>query len=231
MGRKNQCLNLNSVCPETVMEKYIYEALYYYKDEGGEEGYDLYNVQLLEHFDNKRIQILKKIIENEDRYISYQAMLILISWGIKEGFNKFNDFITEKWYEKLEFEPHRIYDEDNVFDVISRAFNIAYMNGAAEIFVIENMKIILSFYGTNFFEGNLKRVLLKRDGISINLTTEIKAAIEAALKNNRYYQASQLLSLINKYDKSYVSNVIPEFEKHSQIDNRINFNLEELLVK
>ncbi len=213
------------------MEKYIYEALYYYKDEDGEEGYDLYNVQLLEQIDNNRIQILKKIIENEDKYISYQAMLILISLGINEGFNKFNDFITEKWYEKLEFEPHRIYDEDNVFDVISRAFNIAYINGAAKLLVIENVKIILSFYGTRFFEGNLKRVLLKRDEISINLTKEIKVALESALKNKRYYQASQLLSLINKYDKAYVSNVIPEFENLAKIDNRINFNLDELSVK
>jgi hypothetical protein len=213
------------------MEKYIYDALYYYKDDDGEEGYDLFNVQTSDDKDKNRIEILKGILNNEDKYIAYQSMLILLSWGVKEGVDKLNVFIEEKWYEKLEFEPHRIYNEDNVFDVIADALDIAWYNSTDRAWVIEKIKILLSFYGTMFFEGKLKNVLLKRDELAKGLLIEIKSALESSLLNKRYYQASQLLSVINKYDKNYVHSIIPEFEKLSQIDNRINFNLEELLVK
>jgi hypothetical protein len=213
------------------MEKYIYDALYYYKDDDGEEGYNLFNVQTLDDKDKNRIEILKGILNNEDKYIAYQAMLILLSWGIKEGVDKLNVFIEEKWQEKLEFEPHRIYNEDNVFDVIADALDIAWYNSTDRVWIIDKMKILLSFYGIMFFEGKLKKVLLKRDEIAKSLLIEIQTAMQSALLNKRYYQASQLLSVINKYDKNYVHSIIPEFEKLSQIDNRINFNLEELLVK
>jgi hypothetical protein len=213
------------------MEKYIYDALYYYKDDDGEEGYDLFNVQTLDDKDKNRIELLKGILNNEDKYIAYQAMLILLSWGIKEGVDKLNVFIEEKWQEKLEFEPHRIYNEDNVFDVIADALDIAWYNSTDRTWIIEKMKILLSLYGTMFFEGKLKNVLLKRDELAKSLQVQIKSAMESSLLNKRYYQASQLLSVINKYDKNYVNSIIPEFENLSKIDNRINFNLDELLDK
>jgi hypothetical protein len=213
------------------MEKFIYEALYHYKDDDGEEGYDLFCVQTLEHKEKERIDVLKKILENEDRYIAYQAMIILLSWGLDEGFVKLNEFITDKWYEKAEFEPHRIYGEDNVFDVIADALDIAWFNSMDKKRVIDLFKVILSYYGNMFFEGKIKQVLLKREELAMNILPNIKNALEASLKNKRFYQASQLLSIINKYDKKYVEMLIPEFENLAKIDSRINYNLDEILIK
>ena len=67
-----------------------------------------------------------------DVVVSYQAMLILLAWAIPEGFQQLERFISEKWDEKHSFEPHRIYNEDNVYDVIVDALYISTFNGKEE---------------------------------------------------------------------------------------------------
>jgi hypothetical protein len=206
------------------MNNQIHELLYHYNEEG-HEGYDLNEVQLLEKIDSERVEKLKLLLHNDDQYIAYQAMLILLAWSVPEGFELLDRFITEKWDEKTNFEPHRIYNEDNVYDVIANALYIATLNGKNEQELYPYIKQFLNIYGDRFFESNLKNFLLKKN--CRPLLKEIEQAIESALNNKRYYQASQLFPVIVHYDKSNFNKYLDIFNALISLDNRITYNIEE----
>lgn len=206
------------------MNDIIHELLYYYNDEGY-EGYDLSEVQLIGEIDFNRVEELKLLLHNEDKYIGYQAMLILLAWSIPEGFELLERFITEKWDEKENFEPHRIYNQDNVYDVITNALNIATLNGKNEEELYPFIKEFLNLYGEKFFESNLKIFLLKKN--CRPLLNEIEQAIQKALNNKRYYQASQLFPVTVHYNKDAFNKYINIFTPLVSHDNRITYNIDE----
>lgn len=137
------------------MNNKLHELLYYYNEEGY-EGYDLSEVQLLEKKDVDRIEKLKLLLHDDNQYTVYQAMLILLAWSIPEGFEMLDRFIHEKWDEKENFEPHRLYNEDNVYDVITNALYIATFNGKSDQELYPYIRQFLNSYGDKFFESNLK---------------------------------------------------------------------------
>lgn len=206
------------------MNKEIHELLYHYSEEG-QEGYDLNEVQLLEERDFERTEKLKLLLHDEDRYIAYQAMLILLAWAEPEGFKQLDRFISEKWNEKETFEPHRIHGEDNVYDVIANALYIAAINGKPEQELYPYIKHFLEIYGTQFFESNLKEFLLKRN--CTLLLSDIEQAMKDALENKRYYQTSQLFPVLVHYDKNYFHKYKDTFKSLIKEDNRIEYNIEE----
>lgn len=206
------------------MNNEIHELLYHYNEEG-QEGYDLNEVQLLEERDAERTEKLKLLLHNEDRYIAYQAMLILLAWAESEGFKQLDRFISEKWNEKETFEPHRIHGEDNVYDVIANALYIAALNGKPEQELYPYIKHFLEIYGTQFFESNLKEFLLKRNYTL--LLSDIEQAMKDALENKRYYQASQLFPVLVHYDKDNFKKYIDTFTSLIKEDQRIEYNIEE----
>jgi hypothetical protein len=170
------------------LENEIYDTLYYYSEDG-EEGYDLTEVQLIGKTDENRVEKLKLLLHHKNAYISYQAMLVLLAWAIPEGFVQLDRFISEKWDEKHSFEPHRIYNEDNVYDVIVDALYISTFNGKEEQELYPYVKHFLSIYGNRFFESCLKDFLLKKD--CKPLLKEIEEAMKSALKiKNTIRQAS-----------------------------------------
>ncbi|PVV50546.1 hypothetical protein [Chryseobacterium sp. HMWF035] len=206
------------------MENEIYDTLYYYSEDG-EEGYDLTEVQLLGKTDENRVEKLKHLLQHKNPYISYQAMLILVAWAIPEGFVQLDRFISEKWDEKHSFEPHRIYNEDNVYDVIVDALYISTLNGKEEQELYPYVKHFLSIYGDRFFESCLKDFLLKKD--CKPLLKEIEEAMKSALKNEKYYQASQLFPVIVHYDKHRFEEYFEVFSSLLKDDKRIGYNIEE----
>lgn len=206
------------------MNKEIHELLYHYNEEG-QEGYDLNEVQLLEERNAERTEKLKLLLHNEDQYIAYQAMLILLAWAEPEGFKQLDRFISEKWNEKETFEPHRIHGEDNVYDVIANALYIAALNGKPEQELYPYIKHFLEIYGTQFFESGLKEFLLKRN--CTLLLSDIEQAMKDALENKRYYQASQLFPVLVHYDKDNFKKYIDTFTSLIKEDQRIEYNIEE----
>ncbi|WP_336689348.1 MULTISPECIES: hypothetical protein [unclassified Chryseobacterium] len=206
------------------MENEIYDTLYYYSEDG-EEGYDLTEVQLIGKTDENRVEKLKLLLHHKNPYISYQAMLILVAWAIPEGFVQLDRFISEKWDEKHSFEPHRIYNEDNVYDVIVDALYISTLNGKEEQELYPYIKHFLSIYGNRFFESCLKDFLLKKD--CKPLLKEIEEAMKSALKNKKYYQASQLFPVIVHYDKHRFEEYFEVFSSLLKDDKRIEYNIEE----
>jgi hypothetical protein len=206
------------------MKNEIHELLYHYSEEG-QEGYDLNEVQLLEERNAERTEKLKLLLHNEDRYIAYQAMLILLAWAEPEGFKQLDRFISEKWNEKETFEPHRIHGEDNLYDVIANALYIATLNGKPEEELYPYIKHFLEIYGTQFFESGLKEFLLKKNGGP--LLSDIEQAMQDALENKRYYQASQLFPVLVHYDKDNFKKYKDTFTSLIKEDNRIEYNIEE----
>lgn len=207
------------------MNKAIYDILYKYIDEDGNIGEDLYEVQLMEDISVERTQKLIVLVSQQNEFIAYQAMLILLAWGVDEGFDKLDKFMAENSHE--EFEPHRIHGEDNAYDVVSHALYISTYNTGDEGKIIPYLKKILAAYGDKFFEGKLKYVLLNMDKANI-LLPRIKDAIKSALDNKRYYQASQLLPVIAKLAKASADKYTDTFTALIQEDNRIEYNLEEM---
>lgn len=206
------------------MENEIYDTLYYYS-ENGEEGYDLTEVQLIGKTDENRVEKLKLLLHHKNAYISYQAMLVLLAWAIPEGFVQLDRFISEKWDEKHSFEPHRMYNEDNVYDVIVDALYISTFNGKEEQELYPYVKHFLSIYGNRFFESCLKDFLLKKD--CKPLLKEIAEAMKSALENKKYYQASQLFPVIVHYDKHRFEEYFEVFSSLLKDDERIGYNIEE----
>lgn len=206
------------------MNNELYELLYYYNEEG-QEGYDLNEVQLLEEINIERVEKLKRLLHHQDQHIAYQAMLILLAWSIKEGFELLDRFIIEKWHEKEDFEPHRLYHEDNVYDVISRALYISTFNGKNEHDLYPYIKHFLHLYDKMFFESNLKDFLLKKS--CKPLLKEIERGMHKALENKRYYQGSQLFPVLVHYDKNIFSKYINIFVRLINQDHRIAYNIEE----
>lgn len=206
------------------MENEIYDTLYYYSEDG-EEGYDLTEVQLIGKTDKNRVEKLKLLLHHKNAYISYQAMLVLLAWAIPEGFVQLDRFISEKWDEKHSFEPHRIYNEDNVYDVIVDALYISTFNGKEEQELYPYVKHFLNIYGDRFFESCLKDFLLKKD--CEPLLKEIEEAMKSALKNEKYYQASQFFPVIVHYDKHRFEEYFEVFSSLLKDDKRIEYNIEE----
>ncbi len=206
------------------MNKEIQELLYYYNEEG-EEGYDLREVQLLEKIDPERVEGLKRLLHQDNRYVAYQAMLILLAWSIPEGFEMLDRFINEKWTEKEEFEPHRLHGEDNVYDVITDALYIAAFNGKNEQELYPYIRKFLNSYGDQFFESDLKNFLLKKN--CRPLFKEIKQAVQSALQHKRYYQASQLFPVLVHYDQNMFNEYMSVFNPLISLDSRIQYNIEE----
>jgi hypothetical protein len=206
------------------LENEIYDTLYYYSEDG-EEGYDLTEVQLIGKTDENRVEKLKLLLHHKNAYISYQAMLILVAWAIPEGFQQLDRFISEKWDEKHSFEPHRIYNEDNVYDVIVDALYISTLNGKEEQELYPYIKHFLNIYGDRFFESCLKDFLLKKD--CKPLLKEIEEAMKSGLKNKKYYQASQLFPVIVHYDKHRFEEYFEVFSSLLKDDKRIEYNIEE----
>lgn len=206
------------------MNNELHELLYYYNEEGY-EGYDLNEVQLLKKIDSDRVQQLKQLLQHEDQYTAYQAMLILLAWAVPEGFQLLDRFIAEKWDENESFEPHRLHDEDNGYDVIANALYISTLNGKSEQELYPYIWHFLELYGTRFFESDLKNFLLQKD--CSPLLKEIEKAMQRALENKRYYQASQLLPVIVQYDKNAGSSYVNVFRPLISQDSRIAYNIEE----
>lgn len=206
------------------MNNQINEILYHYNEEGY-EGYDLSEVQLLRNKDIDRIEKLKSLLDNDNQYIAYQAMLILLAWAIPEGFQQLDRFISEKWDEKESFESHRIHSEDNVYDVITDALYISTMNGKTEEELYPYIKHFLSIYGNKLFESNLKDFLLKKN--CRPLLKEIEQATQDALQSKRYYQASQLFPVLVDYDKNSFNQYVDVFNSLINEDDRISYNIDE----
>lgn len=83
----------------------------------------------------------------------------------------------------------------------------------------------MNIYGDHFFESNLKEFLLKKN--CRPLLQEIEQAMQSALKNKKYYQASQLFPVIVQYDKDGFNKFIDIFNDLISQDNRISYNIEE----
>lgn len=201
----------------------IYNALY--TDETGEVvGLD--EVQLLEPIPHERIPKLVDLLTGDDLYLAYQCGLVLAAWGVEQGVHYLRHLVAIRIDKLAEFEPHRLWGQDNVYDVIARALKIAVLSNYDKGEIIDIIKSILRLYGECYFESKLKYTLIKLN--EPILLPDIKQAMQLALNHERYYQASQLLPVLAKYDNAYAFAQVTAFQKLIAKDKRIQYNLEEM---
>jgi hypothetical protein len=186
----------------------IYSALY--TDETGKEvGLD--EVQLLDPIPVERVPKLIALLRNDDMYMAYQCALVLAAWGVKEGVAYLQHLIDSRIDKIVTFEPHRLWGQDNVYDVIAEALGIAVLSGYDKRKVVEIIEQVLRLYGECYFESKLKQVLINLE--EPELLPSIKQAMQLALQHERYYQASQLLPVLAKYDRVYAFAQVDIFQK------------------
>ncbi|HEX8660152.1 MAG TPA: hypothetical protein VF690_21590 [Hymenobacter sp.] len=197
-----------------------------YTDEFGEVvGLD--EVQLMKDELSGRTELLTGLLRQNDLYLAYQCGLILAAWGISEGVDYLEYLVETRIDKTAEFESHRLWGEDNVYDVIAEALEIAAsVNNYDRFLIIRVLKKIIFLYGECFFESKLKQALINLNEQS--LLPDIKQAMNLALDSERYYQASQLLPVLAKYDKVYAFAQVATFQNLIVKDKRIQYNLEEM---
>ncbi len=220
-----------SIANSFMKDKKINDLLYI--DESGELS-TLFDVQLMEDIPTQRIPKLIKLLASKDRYINYQAMLLLIAWGVEEGFNQLDFFIENELDATYEYEPHRIWGADNVYDHIAESLLISTYNTHNVEKITPYLNRFLSFYSEKFFDSKLKDVLLKirtklDEPFQKEFSEGIVRAIDQAIKSERYFQASQLLPVLAHYEKSKVHDYISKFESLLTFDKRIRYNLDEVV--
>jgi hypothetical protein len=192
-----------------------------------EDEFGLDEVQLMEVIPVERIPKLIELLKNENQFISFQAMLILTAWGIEDGFKSVTKFIENQPDKDYAFEPHRIWGADNAYDYIADALYMSTFKTNDEEKIISYFIKLLELYGYKYFDSKFKYSLLEIEPKKELLPYIIKA-IEASLKNERYFQASQLLPVIAKYDKSLVQIYINQFIPLVTLDDRIQYNIDEV---
>jgi hypothetical protein len=199
----------------------IYNILY--TDEAGEVvGLDA--VQLLDPIPVNRVPELIAQLSGDDLYLAYQCGLVLAAWGVEEGVSYLQSLVASRIDKIAEFEPHRLWGEDNVYDVISEALGVAVLSDYDKSEIVNILRDVLQLYGECYFESKLKEVLIRLDEES--LLPDIKRAMQLALDNQRYYQASQLLPVLAKHDNAYALAQVSMFQDLVQKDGRVRFNLE-----
>ncbi|PJJ61099.1 hypothetical protein [Hymenobacter chitinivorans] len=202
---------------------HVFQALY--TDEAGEViGLD--EVQLLDPVPAERIPALTALLASEDVYLAYQCGLVLAAWGVEAGVKYLGQLVDTRIDKLVELEPHRLWGEDNVYDVIAEALGIAVLSDYDPGEILLLLGRILELYGECYFESKLKATLLRSEVSA--LLPAIKKALQLALEHNRYYQASQLLPVLAKYDKTYALAQVAQFEQLVGKDDRIRYNLEEM---
>ncbi|MDM8561234.1 hypothetical protein [Candidatus Parabeggiatoa sp. HSG14] len=172
------------------------EHLLYEDEEGHIIGLD--EVQLLEPVPIERIPEVQKLLEESDINLVFQASLVLAAWGDKQGFNKIKDLINEKIHNKIQLASHRLYGYDNVYDLFAEAIEIYGYTQEDHKDIIEAYRKLLYLYGECAFESRFKIALLNNKYDA--LTNNIIDAIIRAIKNRRYYLASQLLPVLAKWE-------------------------------
>jgi hypothetical protein len=204
----------------------IYNALY--TDEFGEVvGLD--EVQLLKAELSSRMPLLISLLRQDDLYLAYQCGLILAAWGVSDGVDYLEYLVETRIDKTMEFEPHRLWGEDNIYDVIAEALELAVsVNGYDKILIVKIFKKILAIYGECYFESKLKQALINLNEPA--LLPNVKQAMQSAIGHERYYQASQLLPVLAKYDKVYAFAQVDTFRKLIEKDKRIQYNLEEMQI-
>jgi hypothetical protein len=198
---------------------YLYNALY--TDETGEViGLD--EVQLLDPIPVERIPKLMARLGDADLYLAYQCGLVLAAWGVREGVLYLQRLVATRVDKTADFELHRLWGQDKVYDMIAEALGIALLSGYAKREIVELIRNILKLYG----ERRLKQVLLDLE--EPELFPLIKQAMSLALDHKRDYQASQLLPVLGRYDSRYARSQLALFEGLIMQDDRIRYNLDEM---
>ena len=181
-----------------------------YDDEDG-RVVGLNEVQLLDPVPAERIAPVRALLQSRDLYLVYQAALALTAWGDYAGLLQIEAMVDARADRQREFEPHRIYNYDNVYDVMADA---VYLFGlSSEAHLEERLRVfrkLLAFYGPCQFESNLKRALLKMDFAEV-LVPEMQDALERAKKLGHIYLASQLLPPLARWTGEAVRPLLPEF--------------------
>ena len=155
-------------------------------------------VQLWEPIPLERIAPLRELLQHNDPFVRYQAMLVLVAWADEQGLRQLERFINAGLPADANLAPDNISSEDNAFDQLAEAVKLAVSNGLDQQTAAGLYRKLLRHYGQQKFKSDLKYALLRH--ATPDLLDAIETALEDARRQGRIYQASQLLPVIAKLD-------------------------------
>lgn len=209
------------------MPKDVYDALYYY-NEDGEEGYDMSEVLILEDkSDTNRIKKLIEILNCDNKYYAYQATQILVAWNYQEGYDKLIQIINDRWDKYEKFSPHRIFNDETMYEEFSYCIRLSTYNGNSEANKLELSKRLLKLFVEEqlYLKLNFTQLLLSLHSVE-ELVDELEYSISILLVDQPS-KASVLLPVLTKIDSKYFDKYISSFEYLAGEDRWIEAHIAE----
>ena len=159
----------------------------------------------------ERVPALRRLLDDPDHYVAFQAAQLLTAWGDDEGIRYFAQLVG-RWLESGPstgpgYYAHRLFDYDNSGDYIAEAlYHYCTSSGRDPAAVIPVYRNLLALYGPVAFESRLADALLYAPGDQ--LVTEIAAAVDRALALSKVELASRLARTLAKWQGSAALPVI-----------------------
>ena len=173
----------------------------------------------LEDIPPERIEKVKKLLNNDDKYIVFQSARLLTSWGVKEGFEALKNLLEGGQLNGLI--DHRLHGYDDTYKHVLGAFINYWAQRSdenkgeeARKAIFEPVSIIIQASNTQFFQINhLFRLVSNNDFDEyIPLLKEHFRAILEAPENN-YWRIHDVMEFFLKVQPEFVAQVLEDNSK------------------
>lgn len=179
----------------------------------------------------KRFKKIISLLKHETNLIRLDAAVLLTRWGVEEGVDYIEDFISRDAIDEEGEYSCRNNIDDCTYDVFGQCLVMfTDENHEKSHRAISPLKKLLSFFGKRHFEHRIDN-WLSISNISIYLVDDFERAIDFCIENNKVREASSLLPLYAKwggekvleriimYMRLFIAHADPSYTKQNVIES------------